>query len=267
MPIANPGEYKVHFATYNGEDEPLDVFVRDEMEWRKWNEYKKKNHNDFSRDYIFSLINFYPEEDRWLFGGAFSVTDRKPEEYTIKEIEEYAPFVGRLIIKYDRGPNPGRGRAFYFENHYEKLEVSQILKAKYSGETFPGYDHIHMDFRQLKSAFSQKRTDWKTALENIEAVYAITDKTTGKAYVGIAHGKKGLWGRWKQYIDRRRAYGHGGTTELTRLIEEHGWDYAENFMFSILEYRLLRQNHQDIHSRERHWKRVLMTKQFGLNRN
>ena len=35
-------EFKIHFARYNEIDEPLDVFIRSQKEFQKWNEYKKK---------------------------------------------------------------------------------------------------------------------------------------------------------------------------------------------------------------------------------
>lgn len=34
LPIENLGEYKIHFAVWNGEEQPLDIFVRDHDEWK-----------------------------------------------------------------------------------------------------------------------------------------------------------------------------------------------------------------------------------------
>lgn len=35
--IENDLDYKVHFAVYNYEEEPLDTFLRDKDEWQGWN--------------------------------------------------------------------------------------------------------------------------------------------------------------------------------------------------------------------------------------
>ena len=63
LPIAHPEQFKLHLACWNGEEQPLDVFVRDRAEWDGWNRWRGSR-DDFSRDYIFSLIEFYPEKDR-----------------------------------------------------------------------------------------------------------------------------------------------------------------------------------------------------------
>lgn len=54
MPISNLSEYKMHLACWNGENQPLDVFVRSREEWEQWNTWRSQK-DDFSREYIFSL--------------------------------------------------------------------------------------------------------------------------------------------------------------------------------------------------------------------
>jgi hypothetical protein len=46
--IESPTLYKVHFARWNGSDQPLEVFVRDRLDWRGWQEYYP-GRNDFNR--------------------------------------------------------------------------------------------------------------------------------------------------------------------------------------------------------------------------
>ena len=67
-PFPMPQNYKVHFARWNGTEQPLDVWTRDTGEWQAWQEYRP-GHDDFNRPYIFSLMQFYHEPDIWLFGG------------------------------------------------------------------------------------------------------------------------------------------------------------------------------------------------------
>jgi uncharacterized protein DUF1810 len=39
-PIGNFNDYKVHFARWNGETQPLEAFVRNKNEWQGWQEYR-----------------------------------------------------------------------------------------------------------------------------------------------------------------------------------------------------------------------------------
>jgi len=47
-------------------------------------------------------------------------------------------------------------------------------------------------------------------------VYVITNTDNGKLYVGSVTGRNGIYQRWKNYIDN----GHGGNTELSKLVEQ-----------------------------------------------
>ena len=75
-------KYKIHFAVWNRVEQPLDVFVRDREEWKGWNSWRG-NRDDYSREYIFSLIRYYPQPDKWLFGGIFKVVERKQDSYVV----------------------------------------------------------------------------------------------------------------------------------------------------------------------------------------
>ncbi len=74
--IDNINKFKLHAARWNGEYQPLDVYVRDKKEWFGWNTWRN-NKNEFSRDFVFSLIDFYPEKDTWLFGGIYEILKKK----------------------------------------------------------------------------------------------------------------------------------------------------------------------------------------------
>ncbi len=87
-PISNPNKYKLHLACWNQHDKPLDVFVRDRNEWDAWNSWRS-NRDDFSREFIFALIEFYPQKDRWLFGGAYRV---------LREDQSMKPIVTRSNV-------------------------------------------------------------------------------------------------------------------------------------------------------------------------
>ncbi len=254
-------DYKIHFAVWNGHEDPLDVFVRDREEWKGWNGWKG-GRDDFSRRYIFSLIRYRHRPGTWLFGGIFEVIERLPNKNIVALTDKYNSYIGRLLIEY-HGPG-SRGRAFYLEKHFDGLVLSQIFEKPYTGEAFCGYENIEHSFPVLESIFVQKKPDWKSALENVKGVYLIADKSNGKKYVGSAYGDSGIWSRWSCYIGT----GHGWNDELTKIIKMEGKDYARrNFQFSLLEYRSMKTDDKVIIEREQYWKRALLSGAFGYNLN
>jgi hypothetical protein len=263
--IENPRDFKVHLASWNGDSQPLDVFVRDKDEWDMWNSWRSGK-DEFNRDYIFSLIDFYPEPGVWLFGGIYEVLERGNENfshsYTVRLTDRGSDLIGRLKIYFQR---PGRIRSVKLERYYEKMTISELLKEVYTGERFPGYENISHDFTTLETVFRMHRPDWKAALENVKGVYAIFDKLNGRKYVGSAYGDTGIWARWAAYIDT----GHGWNDELTKIIHDEGFDYArQNFRIILLEYRPARTDDRVIIERESFWKEALISRgQYGYNKN
>jgi hypothetical protein len=58
-----------------------------------------------------------------------------------------------------------------------------------------------------------------------------------------------------------------GITDSVELLREKGEEYKLNFKYSILEICNMSLGNEYIISRENHWKQVLMTREFGLNKN
>jgi len=272
--IVDLKKYKIHFAkrATNG-SEPLDSFMRDMDEWRDWNRYsnaykdngiKKKPTDYFSREFIFSLISFYPERDTWLFGGIWRVTDRNLTEgndtpYTIELCEHFSKFIGRLKIQYTHNERMVRNN---MENHFSKLIVKELLDEVYSTYVFPGYRNLDIPFKTLENVIQNGNPAWKNAL-SLKGIYLITDASSGKIYVGKADGENGIWQRWSDYI----ADGHGGDVELQKIVKSQGMDYVRAYYkFTLLE---IVQTWDEINIREDYWKRVLMSraKEIGHNRN
>ncbi len=54
---------------------------------------------------------------------------------------------------------------------------------------------------------------------------------------------------------------------LIELLKEKGFDHASNFNFSILEVYSKPTNKDFIIQREKHWKDILLTREFGYNKN
>ena len=265
LPVLDPKDYKVHLASWNGENQPLDVFVRDREEWDLWNTWRSGK-DEFNRTYILSLIDFYPEPGIWLFGGIYKVLSRAPlnqsHSYTVERVLDHEELVGRLKIRFSR---PSRGRSVKLDKYYSQMIVSELLREPYTGERFPGYENINLDFGALEAVFRTHRPDWKATLENVKGVYLIADKSNGKKYVGSAYGDSGVWMRWGCYIGT----GHGGNDELTHLINREGLDYARrNFRITLLEYRPAKTDDNVIFERESYWKEALLSRgPFGYNKN
>jgi hypothetical protein len=259
-------KYKLHLGSWNGEDQPLDLYLEDENVWKQWNEWRNPEtfKNEWNRDYIFSLINFYPKQNTWLFGGIFKILDRPDEgNYVIEEIEKFKKYNGRLLLNFERYQGM-RGRSFLLESYIDYITVNQIFEYKYTGEVFPGYDNINHDFSVLENIFKMSKSDWKTALENVKGVYLLTDKETGKSYVGSAYGDAGIWSRWSDYINTF----HGSNDQMVSLVNKKGKKYIKNnFKFSILEIHGMFVSDEQIRERENYWKEKLMTKIHGYNSN
>lgn len=265
LELKNESDYKVHLANWNGNNQPLDIFVSDKEIWKGWNSWRGEK-DDFNRRFIFSLMDFYHEPDVWLFGGVFEVVKRlnvsRDKGYEIELTDQFKPFVGRLKIKWNR---TGRAKSRRLENCINEFQVSEILKEEYTGEMFCGYDQINHDFHVLESIFKSAKPDWKAALENVKGVYVIMDKSNGKKYVGSAYGESGVWSRWSCYIGN----GHGHNDELTKLIKQKGIDYArQNFRFSLLEHRPMKTDDSEVIGRENYWKEAFLSRgEFGYNAN
>jgi hypothetical protein len=260
-PIAEPGDFKIHFARWNGQVEPLEVWARDKLEWQGWQEYRPSR-NEFSRPHVFALIQFYHEPDSWLFGGVFDIVARHADRYEVRWSELGKNLCGRLKL---HARYKGRTTRANFEKHYPELIVAEILPEPYAGRAFAGYDNIHLSFEELQTLVRNERLDWKTALESVKGVYLIVDTRTGARYVGAALGDEGIWSRWRAYAET----GHGGNVELKPLVEPAGLVYCRaHFRFTLLEHLASRCPDELVRRREEFWKQALDTRgKGGLNRN
>ncbi len=263
LTISAPEEYKLHLACQNPEGEhPLDKFVSHPNNWLGWNEWRGRR-NDWTRPRVLSFIEFYPRSDAWLFGGAFDVIERRSDGYKLQSDARLQKYVGRLLASFHRYQGM-RGRAFKLESYLGQFTVTELFPQVYSGERFPGFEHINHDFGTLEAVFLTKRADWQAALQNIKGIYVISDKSNGKQYIGSAYGDAGIWSRWACYLET----GHGWNEGLVNLVQSKGLKYArEHFRFALLEVMLMSTPDDIVRAREAHWKHALLTREHGYNRN
>ena len=242
---------------------PLDVLAVDPDAWKRWQEHRPKR-NQFNREFIFSLARVYYETDSWMFGGIFRVCERLPDRYEVNLTDQGKSFIGRLKLG---SPYRSRQPRVNMEGKYDQFEVLEILPKPYSGRPFPGFERIDLSFSELVGLVDNDRLDWRASLESVKGVYLISvrTRTAVRRYVGAAYGEQGIWSRWVQYAET----GHGGTAELSQLMEDRGLDYCrQHFRFALLEHMPRNTSDESVQDREIHWKRILGTRdRGGLNRN
>jgi len=255
-----PSNIKIHLATWNGLDDPKDVYLAGNFDdWQRW-----QNKRNFEREYVLSLISL-PGHGRWLFAGVHRSS--KPEwlaehsswYYPLQEEADFTDLNGRLIVSFSR---PGRQPYLNAENWMQHMRVSEMLPERLSIHDFPGFKAVDLTKGELDLIVRQSCESWRTALSSVAGVYLITDTRSGKLYVGSATGEGGIWSRWTCYASD----GHGGNCELQKLLKAD-MAHSNHFRYAILEIADVHSTKEDILRRESHWKNILMSRQYGLNAN
>ena len=261
LPGLKPRQAKLHLATWNGNERPLDEYLAGRFnEWQRWQTRK-----NFQRQLVISLIAL--DGKKWLYAGAYR-SNSKPTwdeqrlayHYSLEELPEGQEFCGRAIVAFER---TGRQSYLDAEKWIDKLTLSEVRAEPLRVADFPGYRAVDLSFAHLSIVARQGVPSWKAALSNAAGIYLISDLVSGQLYVGSATGAGGLWQRWQAYAQ----CGHGGNAELVALI---GTDLgrAASFRFSILETFDLMETPQAVLDREVHWKNVLLSRTpHGLNAN
>lgn len=254
-----PEKCKVHLASWNGSEDPLQVYFAGEFgKWQAWQ--TKRN---FERDYVVSLIQL-PERQRWLYVGAYEQVGsvEHPTQgvtYHLTPLAESSDLAGRLVCRYAR---PSRQAYLFGESVAPTCLLHEIRPEKIHLADFPGFKNVDISFGELSVIARQSIPSWVAALQSVAGVYLISDGETGKLYVGSATGVGGIWSRWCEYLN-----GHGDNVRLRELISEGGVQRAENFRFSVLEIADTHTSPEEVLKRERHWKDVLLSRLHGHNAN
>ena len=255
---------KVRFNTPAEKDKPIELYKTDpDIINKRWLYWRNKKRYFEVGEIAICLVRIY--KDNWLLTTIDTVDDEigvvNGINYTGTPFQEYTPYYGRTIIKFHKD----RPNLYNLSLIKDELEVVQILPDTFDDDDFPGYDKVSLSYEQLKSILDRGKKDWISALSNQKAVYLISDTNTGKLYVGKASAKEGmLLERWSAYVKN----GHGGNKELELIVQKEGFDYVrKNFKYSILENYNAKIDDSVILDRERWWKKVLLSYQFGYNDN
>jgi hypothetical protein len=252
------GKFKIHLAK-SRKDDPINYFYAGTF--KEWQEGQTQR--NFECDHVIGLISI--EKGQWLFAGVWKI-DGKPRrkrdgwQYQTTEVAGLEHLAGRVIVSFLRTFRQSYLRG---DSYGSQLLVREIRPERLSVQDFPGYSSTRLTFDSLKILAKQRPAAWLTALRSVGGVYLISDTSNGKLYVGSAYGDGGIWDRWEDYAK----HCHGWNKDLIELLRIKGADHASKFQFSILEICDLLSTKDEVIAREAHWKNVLLSREFGYNKN
>ncbi|RZI49018.1 GIY-YIG nuclease family protein [Lactococcus kimchii] len=222
------------------------------------------------------------EKHRWLFVGAYDIKSRDSLTYHFSanyfksyaeavRIQEYDQYAERLIVDFKN-----RGQSFFYVNPeiINSVQVDSISTEPYFelDINFPGYENLCKSYYDLKQHWNNKL--WVQALSEVYGVYLITDKKTGKLYVGSATGQDGIYGRWSAYLadgydKNEKEDSKYPNTKLKELVSNKGIEYVQkNFQYTVLEiFKKDEIGKGKALKREIYWKEAFQSRKFGYNQN
>lgn len=265
IPHSKVQDYKIRFMVSNGYTEPLLTMTTNFNQFLNWVGWKGDKDN-LSRPKVIGLVRYYTvSPEQWVFAGVYDVNKKTNYNdiknnvaYDLIPVPEYENLIGRLILEYKNTTQQLKRNA---ENVLDDIKVVEILKKPYKGIEFTGYNNINLTFQELEVIIKNSVDEWKRKLENITGIYMLSDRNTGKRYIGSAYGQEGIWQRWSSYIYSQ----NGGNKELLQLNNNY---IRENFTFTLLEWYTIGTDTEYIISRESYWKNVMMSKgKYGYNGN
>ncbi len=239
-------------------------------------EYTQCQRKDFSREYDYWIVFVSDKGTTALLEGCYKVLgeqDRNPDllpagfplpewfngegsYFTLEHVDLLSDYEHRLIIDWGKATRSWHQRAIY-EKEIIAIQAHQIAE-------FTGYDNVVLTFNELADIINDSETysDWHTALSSVSAVYLITDKVSGKHYIGSAYGSGGLLQRWSSYVSTK----HGENKKLKELLKQYPDRYRE-FQFSVLQICSKSVLEDEIIRLESLYKDKLLTRIHGLNDN
>ena len=238
--------------------------------------YSEKVKRLQSNEIVFQFIETGWNE--WLFVDVRIIVDADGCKHDsgwiyakAERLPGYEQFLGRMIV------GKPKDRGFYYVSNeiVDSIPVWSLTWLTFleRAETFDGYEKICKRYKELKHIMQMN--EWWSALSNVFGVYVITDRATGRKYVGSAYGENGVAGRWNEYLNSgydkdEKETGEYPNKKLKALVNEKGLGYIqENFQYALLEiFPKNETGRKKALERESYWKEVLLTRgDFGYNDN
>jgi len=176
--------------------------------------------------------------------------------YDLVRDEQFAQLELRAVIDW------GRGALAW---HQWKLDKSVVeLRDPHALMECPALSDIDVSLAKLTYLFRHEEANrsWRDRLSAVGGIYLLTDKASGRLYVGQAGGRGGFWGRWQAY-----AAGRTGNVGLDPAFDS-GQLHPEATTLSILEVVPRgAMNKSRLDELEARWKTRLCSRAMGFNRN
>lgn len=220
-------------------------------------------------DYMVSFIGESGTTARFV--GVYKVGNKVDSPYNsdaiicdMDVVEVFEPLTHRVVI--DWGKSTVSWCQDYKKQYKPVIRIDEGFEDENGVPRFISYADTILSLSELKAIInSQYDNPWQTALRAVNCIYLITDKKTGKHYVGSTYGKNGIWGRWEAYVTTN---GHGNNQELKKLLSEVPTHAETNFQWSILEVLPVNITEDQAVDRENLFKQKLMSRApFGYNKN
>ena len=176
--------------------------------------------------------------------------------YNFERTDFLSDLVDRLIIDWGKSA---------ISWHQKAVNEKPVLAIQSNPRfVFAGYENVVLQYNELRDIVKDCTLyeNWHTALSSVYAIYLIVDTLSGKQYVGSAYGTGGLLDRWSCYVDSK----HGHDIGIIELMHDFP-DRYQYFQFSILQILPKNITAEEVITFECLYKRKLLSKEFGMNRN
>lgn len=181
--------------------------------------------------------------------------------YKMKKLDIMADLENKLVIEWGNSPLNWHQWAI---NDKEVISISNRTE-----EVFPGYERLIVPYLELGFIINEdsRYSKWVDALKNVNCIYLIVDTKYNKQYIGSTYNKNGIFGRWKDYYEKK----HGDDDLIKKHLKEHP-DAYNWFQFTILKVLPLEITSNEATEIERFYKKkfnTLYSKNpiYGLNGN
>ena len=232
--------------------------------------YQSEQRTDLFKnvDYIISFIGEDGTTARMI--GVFKVdgydderrdkNDPKHFYYKLSEVEAFRKTLSERVIIDWGAPRP------FCQNLKFGTKDKDVIAIERQGLEwkFQSYEQVLLEFNVLKRIIDGNSGIWKNKLTAVKGIYVISDKATGKLYVGKADNVDGIWGRWKEYVNTG---GHGGNVKLKKLLAKKPNYAIDNLRWGILQTCSLRIATKELDQLESQWKEKLSRKACSYNGN
>lgn len=187
---------------------------------------------------------------------AMDLIDEDIYYFELEKVDSLKKYEMRLIIDW--------GKAAISWQQWAKNEKEIIAIQNQARLAFTGFEDMILTHQELTEIVKDKTLyeNWHAALSAVYAIYLITDRQTGKQYVGSAYGGEGLLGRWRSYVETK----HGGNKGIIEAINVNPSQY-QHFQFSVLQIIPKSATAEEVIAMENRHKQKLLSREFGMNQN